>query len=366
MLALPAPASAATPFWAFTTGGQMQLPLVSLPLPGSGTGRLIGTVDDDATTTVPLAGVTLPATAFNVTSAGIAITGTMQLASTQNLVGSLNPLTGAMTLSGGIRADVALTAVVPLVGTLTGTCQLGSNVNPIPVVLTTTPPGAAYSPLTAAFTLSGPVTLPTASCSPSLELIAGVLQSVFGGNGRLTIEGVLALPGFRYAGAVGCNATAPQIAARPPRVYGHDPTVLEYVVARTDFWRLGTTGWVLTAAPYIVSYATAFIPTSAWYDLGGNALGTDATVFQSTAATPPGGVWLATQEVYWLDAAFQPVAADHVFASRTSGPNALGGYCRWSGGAAAGAPTRTLSLPRRVVRSLRSHAPAARSRRFAA
>jgi hypothetical protein len=363
-LAVPATASAATPFWAFTTGGQIQLAFVSLPVPGSGTGSLVGAVDDDANTTVPVAGVTLPATAFSANSSGIAVTGTVQLASTQALVGSLNPLTGAMTLTGGIRADVSMSAVVPGVGTLTGTCQLGSSLNPIPVVLTTTPPGASYSPLTAAFTLSGPVVLPMPACSPSLTLIAGVLQSLFGGSGRLTIEGVLALPGFRYAGAVGCNAGSPQLAASVPRVYGHEAASLEYVVARTDFWRLGAAGWELTPSQYVVSYATAFVPTRSWYDLNGNLLGTDAAVLQTTTANPPGGVWLTTQELYWLSEAFQPVAADQLFASRTSGPNAFGGYCRWTNGGVAAQPWRlspaTRPLAPSVLRTLRQHAPPVR------
>jgi hypothetical protein len=215
------------------------------------------------------------------------------------------------------------------------------------VAFSTDAPGAPYSPSTAAFTLSAPLSVPNPSnCSAELSVVLTFLQLVFGGNGRLTVSGVLALPGFRYAGAVACNATAPQMSVGAPRVYGHDLST-ELVLYRTNFWRLAPTGWQLTSSPFLLSTATAFVRTSDWSDLMGNSVGSTESVVQTAATNPPGGVWVATQEIYWLNGSLQVTDTDQLLAYRASGANALGSFCRWS---SAASPAR-VALPAGVERS---------------
>jgi hypothetical protein len=346
--ALPASAQAATPFVAVMTGGEIQFPLFSIPVPAA-SGAFVGSLDEDAHTTVPVAGTTLPSLSFSQTVSGLPLTGSVQLISTEDIVGDLDPVTGAIGLSGAVRADLSLTSP------FAGSCQIGTQQSPFSLDFSTSAPGVPYSPSSAAFTLSAPLSVPSpANCTGLLSLISAPLSLIFGGSGRLTLTGVLALPGFRDAGGGVCNAGAPQMSVGAPRVYGHGLSA-EYVLFRTNFWRLAPTGWVLTSSPFLISTATAVLRTNTWFDLGGNEVGATESVFQTAATNPPGGVWLATQELYWLDAGFQLTGSDQLLASRITGPNARGGFCRWSAAAATLSQARAprIEAPGRLPHTVR-------------
>jgi hypothetical protein len=165
--------------------------------------RPLPTTGWQATGTVDLGGlVAIPSPAFptitvpfdNTQNLGgfsdVHASGTLTLSST-GLNGAMDPEPGTASLSGGIYGSVTMSATATPIGTIySGTCAFGSAAAPLPLTLSTDPPGVAYSSTTGAVTLSAPVTAPSfAGCSPAMPSLYAFLLDLFAGSGRLTVAG---------------------------------------------------------------------------------------------------------------------------------------------------------------------------------
>jgi hypothetical protein len=168
--------------------------------------RPLPTAGWQATGTVDLGGlVAVPSPAFptitipfdNTQNLGgfsdVHVSGTLTLSST-GLNGTMDPEPGTASLNGGIYGSVTMNATATVFGSLTniysGTCAFGTAAAPLPLTLSTDPPGVAYSSTTGAVTLSAPVTAPSfAGCSPAMPSVYAFLLDLFAGSGRLTLTG---------------------------------------------------------------------------------------------------------------------------------------------------------------------------------
>jgi hypothetical protein len=179
------------------TGGTISTSITNVPLPTNGW-SLTGQIDLGGSVTIPAASIKLSNVPFNVTAdmggfSNVQVTGSLSFTSTA-INGSLDPGTGAASLSGGLYATVAITATADISGLTTqiysGTCGIGSATSPIPMTLTTAPPGVPYSQSTGAVTLSGPFTAPSlGGCNPAVPSIYGFLLNFFAGNDQITLSG---------------------------------------------------------------------------------------------------------------------------------------------------------------------------------
>jgi hypothetical protein len=185
-------------FTVHVTGGTLRIGIVGdAPLPTSGW-QFSGQIDAGGHVTVPGTSFQFTAIPFEVTQdvagfVGVHITGTASLAST-GISGSLDPESGAASLTGGVYASVQLTATAQIldqtVEIYSGNCSLGSASSSAPWTLTTDPPGVPYSQGTGAVTLTSAFAAPSLSgCTPAVNPIYAFLLDTFAGSGRVTLSG---------------------------------------------------------------------------------------------------------------------------------------------------------------------------------
>lgn len=155
--------------------------------------------------------------------------------------------------------------------------------------------------------------------------------ATYAGRGQIRRVSYIA-PEHRYRtpGSASCGTPSPQFSVRAPTMFGGNPAAPEYVIWRTHFWRYTGSGWEITSSRYLVSAATPTARAEYWYDAStGEYVGTTSEVSQTHQTVPPGGLWLATQELAWFSTDAQLVASDHLLVSATDGSSSLGGLCYW-------------------------------------
>jgi hypothetical protein len=186
------------PFTLRVSSGTLGLRFIGdQPLPTSGW-QATGTIDLGGRVAVPSPAfptITIP---FDNTQdlggfSNVHVTGTLTLSST-GLDGTMDPEPGTASLNGGIYGSVTMNATATVFGSqvniYSGTCALGTAATPLPLTLSTDPPGVAYSSTTGAVTLSTPVTAPSfAGCSPAMPNVYAFLLDLVAGSGRLTLAG---------------------------------------------------------------------------------------------------------------------------------------------------------------------------------
>jgi uncharacterized protein YkwD len=155
-------------------------------------------------------------------------------------------------------------------------------------------------------------------------------------------------------GAIDCDVS--QMVAHAPVVYGTDPSSSQYIVWRTDFWHYNGSSWQLAGStPYLLSIATAAASAQQWWRWpDATYVGTSSQVALATTTVPPGGTWLATQELYRLNQSGQLVSSQQVLATGVSGPNAVpsADACAWASAAASsGAGSLPAKAPAPAIRS---------------
>jgi len=179
-------------------GGTLSTSLTTMPLPTNGW-SLSGQIDIEGAVTIPANGIHLSGVPFDVTTdmsgfSNVHTTGTVSFASTA-ITGSLDPGTGAASLTGGVYATVSITATADIAGVTaqiySGTCSFGSATSPISITLTTSSPGVPYSASTGTVTLSAPFSAPSLNgCDPAVPTIYSFLLGLFAGSDRITLAGV--------------------------------------------------------------------------------------------------------------------------------------------------------------------------------
>ena len=169
-------------------GGTLQIGLLGeTPLPTSGW-QFSGEIDSGGRVTIPGTSFQFTDVPFDATKdfpgfAGVHVIGTASFAST-GVTGSLDPASGAASLSGGVYAVVTLRATAQILGQTVeiyaGTCSFGTVSSPISWALTTDPPGVPYSQVTGAVTLSSAFTAPSLDgCNPAIDPIYGFVLGIF-------------------------------------------------------------------------------------------------------------------------------------------------------------------------------------------
>ncbi len=191
-LALPASAHVANPgsFTFNVTSANVGFGLLQLPLPG---GPVTGQAGADGNISLPQG--TLEVTdepfTFSQTVSGVpvAVSGTATLES-GSFTGTLDPGSGAASLSTSVFASVTLTATADGLP-YSGTCSVGGSAaaDQIPVTLTTNPPGVPYSEQDGTVTMAGGIS-DAVACDPALpSLLQLLFPFVAGQGGQLTISG---------------------------------------------------------------------------------------------------------------------------------------------------------------------------------
>jgi hypothetical protein len=185
-------------FTVHVTEGALQIGIFGEePLPASGW-QFSGEIDADGHVTIPGTSFELSDIPFEVTQdfpgfVGVHVTGKASFAST-GITGSLDPASGAVSLSGGLYATVTLTATAQILGQTTqiyaGTCSFGSASSPIAWALTTDPPGVPYSQNTGAVTLFSAFTAPSLDgCNPAIDPLYSFVLGTFAGGGHIKVSG---------------------------------------------------------------------------------------------------------------------------------------------------------------------------------
>ena len=170
------------------TGGSLSLGALSLPVP---LGSMAGQIDSAGAVSIPQSSVQL--TDFPIdTTAGtplgtLVVTGTANVTTTA-LSGTLDPVTGQVSLSSSLYGAVSFTATIANVLSYTGTCSIGDPANFVPMTMTTGSPGVPYSDHTGAVTLAANLGN-VVSCNPPLPL---GLQFFISGSAELTLSGTTA------------------------------------------------------------------------------------------------------------------------------------------------------------------------------
>lgn len=188
------------PFTFHVTSGALSIPFFGdLPLPSSGW-QFAGAVDFEGKLSAPGPAFDLTALPFDTTNdaggfSSVHVQGSMALAST-GVSGAIDPETGVANLGGGLYASVTLHASALIQGqTLqiySGTCAFGTAAAPIPLTLSTDPPGVLYSQSTGAATFSAAFASPSLDgCSPAIPPIYAFVLGLFAGNDRITLSGTV-------------------------------------------------------------------------------------------------------------------------------------------------------------------------------
>jgi hypothetical protein len=186
------------PFTLQLTGGELHFGLAATGFPISiANSQLGGQIDGSGNVSFPGSSVQLAPIPFDTTQdvqgTTVHVAGTVSLGST-GLSGTLDPASGAASVTGGVYASINFTATATIFGVPTqlysGTCSHGSAASPIQLALTTNAPGVPYSETTGAVTLASGFTAPSLSnCSPAINPLYAFLLDAFGGQGSISLSG---------------------------------------------------------------------------------------------------------------------------------------------------------------------------------
>ena len=191
VLAVPLTASAAVgnpgTLTFSVTGGSLRLGLLPLQLP---TGTMSGQIDSSGAISIPQSSLEMTNQPF--TFSQDMIIGTVDVSETTTvdttaLSGTLDPVTGAATLTTSLFASASFTIAVNGATQYTGTCSIGGSdpASHLPVTMTTDPPGAAYDDQTGAVTLAADLGN-SVSCDNPLPAL---LQFFINGSAQLSVSG---------------------------------------------------------------------------------------------------------------------------------------------------------------------------------
>jgi uncharacterized repeat protein (TIGR01451 family) len=189
LIALAAPASAhienAGSFTFNVTGGGVRLGLLQVPLPAS---SMTGQIDSDGNISIPQSSLRVTDEPLTLNSAGVSVSGTATVESSP-ITGTLEPGSGAASLSTSVFASVTFTGSFDGVQLYSGTCSVGgsASADQIPVTLTTDPPsGVPYSETDGTVTLATAFSNPVV-CDPALPDALALLFTQPGG--QITVSG---------------------------------------------------------------------------------------------------------------------------------------------------------------------------------
>jgi uncharacterized repeat protein (TIGR01451 family) len=170
------------------TGGSLKLGLLPLQLP---TGSMSGQIDSTGAISIPQSSLELTNQPFTFSQneplvGTVSASGTVTV-DTTSLSGTLNPVTGAASLTTSLFASASVTISVNGATQYTGTCSIGGSdpANHLPATMTTDPPGVPYNDQTGAVTLAANLGNPV-SCDPALP---SILQFFIDGSAQLTVFG---------------------------------------------------------------------------------------------------------------------------------------------------------------------------------
>ncbi len=170
-----------------TTSASLQVGLLTFPFP---TGSMDGQIDASGAISIPQSSLQLTDEPFSFSQdvpllGQVSVTGTATV-DTTSLSGTLDPATGAASLTTSLFASTSFTISVDGSPQYSGTCTIGGSApaDHVSVTMTTDPPGVPYDDQTGAVSLAGDVTSPV--CDPALP---SLLQFLLNGGARATLSG---------------------------------------------------------------------------------------------------------------------------------------------------------------------------------
>jgi uncharacterized repeat protein (TIGR01451 family) len=169
------------------TGGSLQVGLLTFPFP---LGSMDGQIDASGAISIPQSSLQLTDQPFSFSQdeplvGTVSVTGTATV-DTTSLSGTLDPATGAASLTTTLFASASFTVSVDGLTQYTGTCTIGGSAaaDHVSVTMTTDPPGVPYNDQTGAVSLASDVSNPV--CDPPLP---SLLQFLINGGARVTLSG---------------------------------------------------------------------------------------------------------------------------------------------------------------------------------
>jgi len=190
VLAVPVIASAAVgnpgAFTFSVIGGSLRIGFLPVPLP---TGSMSGQIDSSGAISIPQSSLELTNSPFSFSQTeaigSVSGSGTVTL-DTTSLSGTLDPVTGAASLTTSVFASATFTVSVDGVQQYAGTCSIGGSdpANHLQATMTTDL-GVPYNDQTGQVTLGADLGNPV-SCDPA---IPGILQFFINGSAELSVIG---------------------------------------------------------------------------------------------------------------------------------------------------------------------------------
>lgn len=192
VLLAPAAASASVgnpgSFTFSVTGGSLRVGLLPFPFPAS---SMNGQIDSSGAITIPQSSLQLTDQPFSFSQdepllGTVSVTGTATV-DTTSLSGTLDPATGAASLTTSLFASASFTISVNDSPQYTGTCTIGGSApaDHVSVTMTTDPPGVPYDDQTGTVSLAGDVSNPV-NCDQALP---SLLQFLINGGAQVSLSG---------------------------------------------------------------------------------------------------------------------------------------------------------------------------------
>jgi uncharacterized repeat protein (TIGR01451 family) len=171
------------------TGGSLRAGLLAFPFPSS---SMNGQIDASGAISIPQSSLQFTDQPFSFSQVDpigdtVSVTGTSSLDTTP-VSGTLDPVSGAASLTTSVFASASFTASINGVPLYTGTCAIGGSApaDHVSVTMTTDPPlGVPYNDQTGAVSLAGSISIPV-SCDPPLP---DVLQFLISGAVSASLSG---------------------------------------------------------------------------------------------------------------------------------------------------------------------------------
>ena len=170
------------------TGGALQVGLLSFPFPA---GSMNGQIDASGAISIPQSSLQLASQPFTFSQdeplvGTVSVTGTATV-DTTSISGTLDPDTGAASLTTSLFASATFSISVAGSPQYTGTCSVGGSApaDHVSVTMTTDPPGSPYDDQTGAVSLAGSISEPV-SCDPALP---SFLQFLINGGTQVSLSG---------------------------------------------------------------------------------------------------------------------------------------------------------------------------------